>query len=212
MLGVWMALALGAAFYLLGVLRIGYGAPDFPATPARKVWAALFAAVALYCAYGLTGRPLNEWLVAFLPPSEYVYSASDKTNAVAQGDGLEWLEDLDAAKAKAKAEGKPLFIAFTGYTCTNCRWMEKNIFPEAEVKAEFEKFVRVRLYTDGGANQEKYQQYQEKTFGDVALPLYGILTPDGKPIAKSAGITKPAAKFAEFLRKGREIQTASAAN
>ena len=211
MLGVWMALAAAAALYLLGLLRIGYGAPDAPATPARKIWAAVFAAAALYCVYGLTGRPLNEWLVAFLPPTEYVYRAENATNAVAAEDGLKWRDNLEEAQAQAKAENKPLFIDFTGYTCTNCRWMEKNIFPKPEVGAELSKFVLVRLYTDGGKDADKNQQYQEKTFGDVALPLYGILSPDGKPIAKSAGITSEPTKFVAFLSSGQELRTASSA-
>jgi hypothetical protein len=36
-----------------------------------------------------------------------------------------------------------------GYTCTNCRWMELNMFPKPEVSKEMEKHVCVRLYTDG---------------------------------------------------------------
>ena len=207
-LAFWMAISLAAAIYLLGYLKIGYGAPDAPATPVRKLWAALFVIAGLYCAYGLTGRPLNEWMVAFLPPAEYSYASSDKSITVADSDGLEWLEDLDKAQARAKAENKRLFVDFTGYTCTNCRWMEKNIFPATEVKSEMEKFVRVRLYVDGGPNMLKYQEFQEKVFGDVALPLYGVLTPDGKPVAKSAGITRPASKFVEFLQMSQRTQTA----
>ena len=147
-------------------------------------------------------------MVAFLPPAEYSYASSDKSITVADSDGLEWLEDLDKAQARAKAENKRLFVDFTGYTCTNCRWMEKNIFPATEVKSEMEKFVRVRLYVDGGPNMLKYQEFQEKVFGDVALPLYGVLTPDGKPVAKSAGITRPASKFVEFLQMSQRTQTA----
>ena len=211
MLAVWMALSGMAAFYLLGYLKIGYGAPDAPATPARKVWAAVFAAAAVYCLYGLTGRPLNSWLIAFLPPPEYVYKGANATDAVAETDGLRWLDNLDDGIAQAKAENKLIFVDFTGYLCTNCRWMERNIFRKSEVKSEMEKFVLVRLYTDGGKDGNKNQTYQEKTFGDVALPLYGILDAEGKPLAKSAGITSEPTKFADFLRSGREERTASAA-
>ena len=39
-----------------------------------------------------------------------------------------WIEDLDLAYQKAKDTNKPIFLDFTGYTCTNCRWMEINVF------------------------------------------------------------------------------------
>ena len=44
-----------------------------------------------------------------------------------------WIEDLDLAYIKAKENNKPIFLDFTGYTCTNCRWMEINVFEEEEV-------------------------------------------------------------------------------
>jgi hypothetical protein len=81
--------------------------------------------------------------------------------------------------------------------------MEETVFPVPAVHEELKQFVRVRLYTDNLKDGEKLQEYQEKTFGDVSLPLYGILTPDGKPVAKSVGISE-AGKFAEFLKTGRE--------
>jgi thiol:disulfide interchange protein DsbD len=207
MLALWAGIALAAGAWLLGLLRLGLGAPEPPATPVRRAWAGVFFAASAYFVYGLTGRPLNAWLVAFLPPTEYTYTAAGQPS-LAAADELPFLDTLDAGLARAKAENKPVFIDFTGYACTNCRWMEKNIFPQPAVRAEMEKFVRVRLYTDGGKDGDENQAYQEKTFGDVALPLYAILTPDGKPVAKSAGITKEPETFAGFLKMGREPRVA----
>lgn len=211
MLALWTVLALAGAFWLLGILHLGFSTPEGTPTVARRVWAGVFVAGAVYFLIGMTGRPLNAWLVAFLPPAEYGYRAGDATasSAVAVADELPFLDNLDAALAQAKAENKPIFIDFTGYTCTNCRWMEKNVFPVGPVKAEMENFVRVRLYTDGGKDGQKNQEYQEKTFGDVALPLYAVLRPDGKPVAKSTGITQEPEKFADFLRMGRENKVAT---
>lgn len=208
-LALWAGLSTAAALWLLGVLRIGWGAPEGRATVARTVWSGVFLGVAAYCLWGLTGRPLQADLVAFLPPTGYGFGTSTAASAE-QGGKLPFLESLDEALAQAKAENKPIFIDFTGYACTNCRWMEKNIFPVASVRAEMEHFVRVRLYTDGGKDQDKNAGYQETTFGDVALPLYGVLTPEGKPVAKSAGVTRDPQKFADFLRQGRERQSAIA--
>ena len=85
----------------------------------------------------------------------------------------EWIDnDLEKAIAQAKAENKRVFIDFTGYTCTNCRWMEANVFTKKDVEAEMEKFVLAKLFTDGeGELYERQQQYQEKTFQTVALPF-----------------------------------------
>ena len=116
-------------------------------------------------------------------------------------EGMAFLPTLDEGIKRAKAENKPIFIDFTGYTCTNCRYIEKNVFPDGGVKAELEKFVRVRLYTDGGPHGNENQAYQEDNFGDVALPLYAVLTPNGKTIAHTAyTVAKDPAKFTAFLR------------
>ena len=50
---------------------------------------------------------------------------------------------------RAREENKPVFIDFTGYTCTNCRYMEGAVFPLPEVKSRLEKMVLVTAYTDG---------------------------------------------------------------
>ena len=101
---------------------------------------------------------------------------------------------------EARASSKPVFIDFTGYTCTNCRWMEANIFPLPAIHAELERFVRVQLFTDGvGREYEENQRYQREQFGTVALPLYAILDPQGKPIHTFPGMTRKPEEFLQFL-------------
>ena len=80
--------------------------------------------------------------------------------------------------------------------------MEANMFTQARVKAELEKFVRVRLYTDGeGEPYEGFQKMQEQRFGTVALPLYVILSPNDEVIAAFAGLTRDQNEFVAFLQK-----------
>jgi thiol:disulfide interchange protein DsbD len=196
-LALWTVIFLAGAFWLLGRLNLGFATPDMKVPLGRGIWAATFIGVATYCLFGLTGRPLTPLLDALLPPANYGHGASEKK------DALTWLPTLAAGIEQAKQENRPIFIDFTGYTCTNCRLMEDNVFPVPAVNEELKKFVRVRLYTDNRTDGEKLQEYQEKTFGDVSLPLYGILMPDGTPIAKSVGISE-ATKFADFLKSGRE--------
>ena len=92
-------------------------------------------------------------------------------------------------------------IDFTGYTCTNCRWMEANMFPRPDVRAALDGFVRARLYTDGqGEVYERQQRFQQDQFKTVALPLYAIVDADRRPIATFAGLTRDPAEFLTFLR------------
>jgi len=110
------------------------------------------------------------------------------------------MDDLDGALAEARASGKLVFIDFTGYTCTNCRWMEANMFPRPEVRDRLAGFVRARLYTDGqGDVYERQQRYQQERFATVALPLYAIVDAEQRPIATFAGLTRDPHEFLRFL-------------
>lgn len=223
-LGVWAVLGLAAAFWLLGALRLGINTPEGRPSPLRIAWAGVFAVAGLYCLYGLTGRPLSTQFVAFLPPADYglpkqTTAAGAQTADTVVHNGQVWYTTLDAGLKQAKAQNKPIFIDFTGETCTNCRAVENATFPDPAVQDEFGQFVRVQLYTDrrndNGASKRN-QDYQAKTFNDVSLPLYAVLSPDGTPQARTGGwtdITSKPANFAQFLRQGREkalaTQTAS---
>jgi len=62
-----------------------------------------------------------------------------------KSEASNWIKnDLEKAKQLARSEGKRVFIDFTGYTCTNCRWMEANVFPKAEVDEQLNRFVLVK--------------------------------------------------------------------
>lgn len=65
---------------------------------------------------------------------------------MAQGaDG--WMTDLDAAKARAKEEGKPLMVEFTGSDwCPPCMMMDKKVFSkDAFMKGASEMYILVKL-------------------------------------------------------------------
>jgi thiol:disulfide interchange protein len=202
-LAIWVVIAAAMALYLLGVFK-------FPGEPrVRRVRAGRWA-LATVCLLlgvwlfsGIMGRRLGE-LEAFLPPADgaRVFAASDASAAIA-GE-LPWImNDYDAALSRARREGKLVMVDFTGYTCTNCRWMEANMFPRQDVRAELEKYVRLRMYTDGeGEIFQKQQALQQAMFKTVALPYYAILDTDGTPIATYPGLTRNPAEFVAFLQKG----------
>ena len=208
LLAAWAILFFCAALYLWGTLKLGVAGEleqaGAKASPVRAGWAALFLVLAGYCFWGLSGRA-TPLLAAFLPPTGYGTSASGSGSE----DGLVWLSDYQTALAQAKAEGKPLFIDFTGVTCTNCRWNEKNVFPKSAVKDALANFVRVRLYTDrpGDAANQKLQLTK---FGDVALPLYGIVNPATEAVVnKYAGTITNAPDFTRFLTASHQAVAAA---
>ena len=168
----------------------------------RLVSAVLSLAISFYLLTGLFGAKLGE-IESFLPPeletSGLKLFGKDK-------DEPKWImNDYDAAIEKATSENKRVFIDFTGYTCTNCRWMEANIFPKPEIEAELRKFVFLRLYTDGeGGVYERHQQMEQDMFGTVALPYYAVLDGTGRPIAGFPGLTRNIQEFIDFLKRSQE--------
>lgn len=186
----WMA----AATALVVLSLRGVRRSPFP----RMAAAGAALAAVIWLAGGLRGFRLGE-LEAFLPP------APEGVLLARAGAGeLPWrLNDYEGSLEVSKGTGRPLFIDFTGYTCTNCRWMEANMFPRDEVRALLARYERVRLYTDGrGDPYEAQQRLQERLYGTVALPYYAVLAPDGRTVATFLGMTRDTRDFVQFLEDG----------
>ena len=200
-LAVWIAIGIILSLYLLGKFQLSHDSKPERIGALRLASAIISLAVSFYLITGLFGAKLGE-LEAFLPPD----LSNNSSRMFGGGERLQWIKnDYEGALAKAKAENKRLFVDFTGYTCTNCRWMEANVFPKPEVEAEFRNMVLASLYTDGeGEIYERQQQFQESTFKTVALPYYAILDGDGRIIATFPGLTRNVPEFVDFLKKGQQ--------
>lgn len=201
-LAIWIAIGVILALYLLGKFQLSHDSKPERIGAVRLIAAILSLAVSFYMLTGLFGAKLGS-LESFLPPD--LNASATSIFGGKKDNELKWIDnDLDAAVAKAKAENKRVFIDFTGYTCTNCRWMEANVFPDKAVEAEMSQFVLARLYTDGdGAVYEKQQQYQEVNFKTVALPYYAVLDGDGKTVATFPGLTRNVEEFVGFLKQSQ---------
>ena len=202
-LAIWIAIGLILTLYLLGKFQLSHDSKPERIGAFRLASAIVSLAISFYLITGLFGAKLGE-LEAFLPPETEVSAASRPGGN--GGERLQWLKnDHEAALAKAKAENKRVFIDFTGYTCTNCRWMEANIFILPQVQAEMNKFVLSALYTDGeGEVYERQQRFEQERFGTVALPFYAVVDADGTTIATFAGLTRSSQEFIDFLKKAHE--------
>ncbi len=195
-----------AGLYLIGKLRLANEAHVEQIGVLRLLFAVLFFGVSLYMIPGLLGAPLNA-LDAYLPPRQ----ATDvgmvrllSSNSTGPSFEESWfVDDIDAALQEAAAENKPLFVDFTGYTCTNCRQMEANVFPHPDVATRFEEdFVLLRLYTDGLDKGEEFQRYQLRKVGTVALPTYAVLDPVTRDVLVRHTGMASVDEFRRFLASG----------
>ena len=196
-LAIWIAVGILLSLYLLGKFQLSHDSKPERIGAVRLASAIVSLAISFYLLTGLFGARLGE-LESFLPPDlENAQGFNRKSNE------LNWMkDDFAGALRQAKAENKRVFVDFTGYTCTNCRWMEANVFPKREVEDEVKKFVRVKLFTDGeGEIYERQQQFQEQTFQTVALPFYAVFDAEGGTVGTFPGLTRSVPEFVDFLQK-----------
>jgi thiol:disulfide interchange protein DsbD len=195
-LAAWVVLFALPGLYLLGFLRLEGNKSDETLGVGRTLTGAAFLIFAVSLVPGMFGAPLGEL-------DSYVPLAAERAGGSVEGStSLAWMKnDFDGAVAKARAENKLVFVAFTGYACTNCHWMKANMFTRPEVAAELRKYVLVELYTDGtDAQSEANQKLQESGFGTAAIPFYAIFNAERKPITTFAGLTRKEPEYLAFLR------------
>jgi thiol:disulfide interchange protein DsbD len=186
----WVGISFACALYLFNAYRLPHDEEKPNIGVVRLLFALLFLGLGFYLLpatfKGSDGKPqrpagaVYAWVEAFLLPE----SKPQETN-------------LQSALDRALTSGKPVFLDFTGVTCTNCKYNEMNIFPLPGVKKQLDGFEKVELYTDevpaaayptdpGRAVREgdadANRQLQQDLFGDIALPLYAVVVPapDGK--------------------------------
>jgi len=201
-LAVWAILMLLAGVYLLGKIQLPHDSPVKSVSVPRLMLSTAFLTFGLYLTSGLFGQRIHGIIYAYLPPVVEGESGSVRTNGASMAEEYEWFSEVEDGLAEARRTGKSVFIDFTGYTCTNCRWMEANIFTKQEVKDRFGQMILVQLYTDGGPNHREKQQYEIDRFGTAALPFYVILNPDDEVITTFPGMTRNLDDFLDFLDEG----------
>ncbi len=202
----WIVIFLMAGFYVLGFITLKHETKPEQISTGRMLLAMPFLMFSFYLIPGLMGSSLGIW-DAFLPPKQPTdvslvasIGAGGGAGTVSADEG--WSKDFEASKANARAEGKPIFIDFTGYTCTNCRAMETNVFPLDAVQQAFGQMELVKLYTDGGKDAKQNQMIQFELTGNIALPTYVIYDPVSETVIDQVlGYTKDD-KFTSFLEKG----------
>jgi len=185
---LWALIMLLTGLYIFGLIKFKN---DSPVTFSiqRSLFALSFIFFGTYLAAGNHGYDINGNIKSYLPPKKY------QSNLV-------WNNNLDDAFIIAKEQNKNIFIDFTGVTCTNCRWMETNIFSINSVEELMSEYVLVSLYTDAGEGYLEKREYQINRFETAALPYYAILDNNDKVLSEFPGLTRNVEEFKDFLKKG----------
>lgn len=221
-LAAWVAITAACGLYLLNVYRLPHDEERPNIGVPRLLFAAGFLGLAVYLAPALFKTPEGKhprpsgavyaWVEAFLLPEHEAGTAGT---------------DLREAIELARKTKKPVFVDFTGVTCTNCKINEQNVFPRQEVKGLLDQFVTVQLYTDevpadayradpGKARRtdeaEANKSFEIAAFGTASLPTYVVLLPQadgrvrvfrepaGEQRDRIEGKINDVADFAAFLR------------
>lgn len=207
-IAAWIAIFLLAGLYILGVYSVKHETKPQQIGTGRLMLAIPFFLFSFYLIPGLLGASLGIW-DAWLPPKQatdvsVVYSISQRGGGSSEsGDEWEdWSSSYSESVEKAKAASKPVFIDFTGYTCTNCRAMEANVFPLEPIQKSFNQMEKVRLYTDDGTDGPENQKFQFQLTGTVALPTYVIVNPHTENVINQLVGYSDKDEFQEFLETG----------
>ena len=174
-------------------------------------------AFAVYMIPGLWGAPCKA-VSAFAPPmNTQDFNLNTKTVEAKY-------TDYEAGMAAARAEGKPVFVDFTGFGCVNCRKMEAAVWTDPRVADKLKnEFVLISLFvddktplaepyevTDEQGNTKtlrtvgaKWSYLQSHKFGANAQPFYVILDPStGRPLTGSRAYDEDIDKYLDFLNTG----------
>lgn len=198
-LAIWIALFAVAGLYLLGMIRLSEDGPSDGIGLVRLLAGSAMMIFAISLIPGMFGGRLGE-LDAYVPSVEH----SNFSFASGGKAGPKWIkDDFDGALAEAKSSGKPLLVNFTGYACTNCKWMKTNMFTKPEVEGALEDMVLVELYTDGLDDiSDKHQEMQISRFQSSTIPFYAVIRPDESVAGTFLGQTRDVDEFLSFLTSG----------
>lgn len=219
-IALWIAIFGVMGLYLLGMFRFkSDGEPKSSGIGVMRFFLALVSlSFTAYLVPGLWGAPLKA-TSAFVPP---LYTQDFNLYG---GEQVEY-DDFDEGMKAAAAQGKPVFIDFSGHGCVNCRKMEGAVLDEAKVKKMIsEDFVTIKLMVDDKTPlqqpmvvQENGQQTTLTTVGDKwsylqrhkfnsnSQPYYVVLDQQGALLSGPFAYNEDVDAFIAFLKRGAKTK------
>jgi thiol:disulfide interchange protein len=226
-MGIWIIVCILMGLYLLGIFKIKK-TDVYQKTTVTTILGILSFVFAGYLSLDFFGKDVN--LVSGFPPPTF-YSFSYKQEKAKKGTtarthnlkGLTVYLYLEDAIAEGKKQNKPVMIDFTGWACVNCRKMEEDVWPTAEVYNVLkEKYIIASLYVDEQIALPAEEQFDSpflkgraKTVGDkwfdlslrhfhnAGQPFYALIDPINTRILNTPKAFTPiATEYAAFLNCG----------
>ena len=188
--------------YLMGWIRVGFERLTRPGWM-RGGFAVAFLLAGLAVTPGIFGQPLG-FLDAYLPPHQDLdrkLLASIGIDHVAADFEEGWIvDDIEGAFVYAQERDVPVMVDFSGWTCTNCRDMESNVFPKPDVRSRLDaSFVPLRLYTDDLELGDGFHAFQMELTGTPALPTYAVVHPESRAVIAQQSAMMSEKAFIQFL-------------
>ncbi len=139
------------------------------------------------------------------------------------GDGsILVFHDLEVGREYAKKTNKPVMLDFTGHACANCRKTESTVWTNSQILPILQRdLVIVSLYCDDREKLpesewkysdaikgkiktvgNKWSDYQVRTYGKNAQPLYVIQDTEGNNLTEPIGYTPGIENYKSFLMEG----------
>ena len=221
-LSLWIVIFGAMGLYLIGKLKFqsdaAGGAIDKPMPVPCIMLGLCSIAFAVYMVPGLWGAPCKA-VSAFAPPM-YTQDFNLNTKEVRAA-----YTNYEEGMAAAKAQGKPVFLDFTGFGCVNCRKMEAAVWTDPTVADKLTKdYVLISLFVDdktplpepihvkdaeGNPKTlrtigDKWAYLEQTKFGALTQPFYVPVDNDGNPLAGSFSYKEDVSAFLQFLNKGLE--------
>ncbi len=215
-IALWIAIFGVMGLYLLGMFRFkSDGEPKSSGIGVMRFFLALVSlSFTAYLVPGLWGAPLKA-TSAFVPP---LYTQDFNLYG---GEQVEYA-DFDEGMKAAAAQGKPVFIDFSGHGCVNCRKMEGAVLDEAKVKKMIsEDFVTIKLMVDDKTPLQqpmvvqengkqttlttvgdKWSYLQRHKFNSNSQPYYVVLDQQGALLSGPFAYNEDVDAFIAFLKRG----------
>jgi thiol:disulfide interchange protein DsbD len=172
------------AFYFLRPLSPVFS--DFVINPQWGLWLGLGLAVA-GIAGGAVHRsfhgPLSEKLIKGIAVTVTSFGSILMLNNImwveltADWHEVQTMDDLEAAIARAKENGKPILIDFGASWCNPCHELEAKTFAAPEVEAELANYELIKIDVSDPTDE---QQAMQSAFHAAELPSVVVYTPDQK--------------------------------
>ena len=221
-LSLWIVIFGAMGLYLIGKLKFqsdaAGGEIDKPMPVPCIMLGLCSIAFSIYMVPGLWGAPCKA-VSAFAPPM-YTQDFNLNTKEVRAA-----YTNYEEGMAAAKAQGKPVFLDFTGFGCVNCRKMEAAVWTDPTVADKLTKdYVLISLFVDdktplpepihvkdaeGNPKTlrtigDKWAYLEQTKFGALTQPFYVPVDNDGNPLAGSFSYKEDVSAFLQFLNKGLE--------